>query len=135
MTRSPRNSPARWSGCSPRTRPPRGERPDPRQHGAVCARPMSPLGHPDQHLLRDARVSYSACSRIEIMKPNNDLILSTLVLLALAVAVCSDGEHAVAGPGKLTSIDVQRGTNPIKAQQGAAKRASRRPGSPPKALR
>jgi hypothetical protein len=69
------------------------------------------------------------------MKPNNDLILSTLVLLALAVAVCSDGEHAVAGPGKLTSIDVQRGTNPIKAQQGTAKRASRRPGSPPKALR
>src|SRR5208337_3846944 len=28
MTRSPRNSPARWSGCSPRTRPPRGDRPE-----------------------------------------------------------------------------------------------------------
>jgi hypothetical protein len=96
---------------------------------------MSPLGHPGWHLLRDARVSYPACSRIEIMKPNNDLILSTLVLLALAVAGYSDGEHAVAGPGKLTSIDVQRGTNPIKAQQGTAKRASRHPGSPPKARR
>ena len=69
------------------------------------------------------------------MKPNNYLILSTLVLLALAIAGCSDGGHAVAWPGKLTSIDVQQGTNPIKAQQGAAKRASRRPGSSPKALR
>ena len=39
------------------------------------------------------------------MKPNHYLIYSTLVLLALAVAGCSDGEHAVAGPGKLTSID------------------------------
>ena len=58
------------------------------------------------------------------MKPSNDLILSTLVLLALAVARCSDGEHAVAEPGKLTSIDVQRGSNPIKAQQRTAKRAS-----------
>ena len=69
------------------------------------------------------------------MKTNNYLILSTLVLPALAVAECSDGEHAVAGAGKLTSIDVQRGTNPLDAQQGTAKRASRRPGSPPKALR
>ena len=70
------------------------------------------------------------------MKPNNDLILSTLVLLALAVAVCSDGEHAVAGPGKLTSIDQKPSlANPLKARQGTAKPAAQRPGSPPKVLR
>jgi len=97
---------------------------------------MSPLGHPDQHLLRDARVSYSACSRIEIMKTNHYLIFSTLVLLALAVAGCSDGERSVAAPGKLTSIDQRPSlANPLKAQQGTAKPAAQRPGSPPKVLR
>jgi predicted small secreted protein len=49
------------------------------------------------------------------MKTNHYLIFSTLVLLALAVAGCSDGEHAVAGAGKLASIDVQRGTNRLNA--------------------
>ena len=68
------------------------------------------------------------------MKTNHYLIFSTLVLLALAVAGCSDGENAVAVPGKkLTSIDQRLNlANPLKAEQGTAKRAARRPGSPPK---
>ena len=70
------------------------------------------------------------------MKTNHYLIFSTLVLLALAVAGCSDGERALAGPGKLTSIDQRPSlANPLKAQQGTAKRASRRLVSPPKTLR
>jgi len=71
------------------------------------------------------------------MKTNHYLIFSTLVLLALALAGCSDGERAVvAGPGKLTSIDQRPSlANPLKAQQGTAKPAARRPGSPPNVLR
>ena len=71
------------------------------------------------------------------MKLNNYLIFSTLVLLALAIAGCSDGERAVvAAPGKLTSIDQRPSlANPLKAEQGTPRRAARRPASPPKALR
>jgi hypothetical protein len=70
------------------------------------------------------------------MKTNHYLIFSTLVLLALAVAGCSDGERSVASPGKLTSIDQRPSlANPLKAQQGTAKPAAQRPGSPPKVLR
>ena len=70
------------------------------------------------------------------MKPNQHLIVSTLVLLALAGAGCSDGERTVAGPSKLASIDQRPSlANPLKAEQGTIKRAVRRPGSPPRALR
>jgi hypothetical protein len=70
------------------------------------------------------------------MKTPSYLILSTVVVLALAVAGCSEGDRTVAGPGKLTSIDQRPSlANPLKAQQGTARRAARRPGSPPKALR
>jgi hypothetical protein len=70
------------------------------------------------------------------MKTHSYLILSSMGLLALAVAGCSNGEHAVAGPGKLASIDQRPSlANPLKAQQGPVRRAPRRPGSPPKALR
>jgi len=71
------------------------------------------------------------------MKTNHYLILSTMGLLALGLDGCSDGERAVvAAPGKLTSIDQRPSlANPLKAEQGTPKRAARRPGSPPKALR
>ena len=70
------------------------------------------------------------------MKTNYYLIVSTLAPLALALAGCSDGGPAVAGPGKLTSIDQRPSlANPLNAAQGTAKRAARRPGTTPKALR
>src|SRR5208337_1222923 len=95
---------------------------------------MSPLGHPGWRLLRGARVSHPACSRIEIMKTNHYLILSTMELLALGLAGCSDGERAVvAGPGKLTSIDQRRSlANPLKAEQGNAQAGGATPRKPPK---
>ena len=71
------------------------------------------------------------------MKTNYYLIcLHAGSSLALALAGCSDGGPAVAGPGKLTSIDQRPSlANPLNAAQGTAKRAARRPGTPPKALR
>jgi hypothetical protein len=70
------------------------------------------------------------------MRTTHYLTFATLVLFALASAGCSDGERAVAGPGKLTSLDQRPSlSNPLKAVQGTARRVARRPGSPPKALR
>jgi len=71
------------------------------------------------------------------MKTNHYLIFFTTGLLALAVAGCSDGERTVvAGQGKPTSIDQRPSlANPLKAEQTTAKRAARRPGSSPRALR
>jgi hypothetical protein len=70
------------------------------------------------------------------MRTAHYLTFATLMLLALASAGCSDSERAVAGPGKLTSLDQRPSlSNPLKAEQGTTRRAARRPGSPPKAPR
>jgi hypothetical protein len=66
----------------------------------------------------------------------NRLIFTTFVLSTLALAGCSDGERAVAGPGKIASLDQRPSlSNPLKAAQGAGKRLARRGAVSPRSIR
>jgi hypothetical protein len=54
-------------------------------------------------------------------------VLYATTLLVVALPGCSDGEHAIAGQGKLASIEQKPSlANPLKAAKAAPKQAVRR---------